>query len=134
MSVSEFPQEDSATRHERAEETTIHDVREIDPDWFDRMGDGTVYELDLSNEDGERRENVTVIPRILFESTKDVQHRHEFGIVGKYSRALAMENDQAREELLAGIEEKRDEVQDDIRELKEKDSRLLHTQADLNGL
>lgn len=133
MSVRNFPSEDSTTRQERAEQTTIEDIRIIDGDEFG-VEDATVYELDLINESGERRENVTVIPSILFESTKDVQHRHEYGIVGKYTRALAMENDEAREEVLTAIRQKRDSVQEDIRDLKEKDSRLLHTQADLGGI
>lgn len=132
--VREFPSQDSETRQKRAEQTDILDVREVDGDSFGVAGDTTVYEVDLINEDGQRRENVTIIPRILFENTKDVQYRHEAGIIGKYSRALAMHHDEAREELLAGIREKREQVQQDVKELKEKDSRLLHTQADLNGL
>jgi len=108
-------------------------VRIIDGNEFG-VEDATVYELDLINDNGEKRENVTVIPSILFESTKDVQHRHEYGIVGKYTRALAMENDDAREEVLEAIRQKRESVQEDIRSLKEKDSRLLHTLSDLQGL
>lgn len=132
--VREFPSEDSVTRQERADQTTITEVRTISGAGFGVPDDYTVYEVDLINEDGQTRENVVIIPRILFENTKDVQHRHEAGIVGKYSRALAQESDEAEQELLAGIREKRDEVQDEIRRLKEKDSRLLHTQADLGGI
>jgi len=134
MSVSEFPSVDSETRQERAEQTTITEVRTISGEAFGVPDEYTVYEVDLVNESGEERENVVIIPRILFENTKDVQHRHEAGIVGKYSRALAMESDEAREELVRGISEKRSDVQDEIRRLKEKDSRLLHTQADFDGL
>lgn len=133
MSVRSHPSEDSTTRQERAEQCVIQDVRTIDGDEFG-VDDATVYEVDLLNENGESRENVTIIPNILFENTKDVQHRHEKGIVGKYSRALALENEQARDELLSAIREKRSAVQDDILELQEKDSRLLHTLADLDGL
>lgn len=128
-----FPSEDSASRQHRAEDTTITDIRQIDGDEFG-VTDATVYEVDLVNESGETRENVTIIPAILFENTKDVQHRHDEGIVGKYSRALAMEHEQAREELLNGIRRKREETQEQIRTLKEKDSRLLHTLADLDGI
>ena len=131
--VSQFPSQDSASRQRRAEDTTITDVRIIDGNEFG-VEDATVYELDLINDNGEKRENVTVIPSILFESTKDVQHRHDYGIVGKYTRALAMENDDAREEVLEAIRQKRESVQEDIRSLKEKDSRLLHTLSDLQGL
>ena len=134
MSVREWPSEDSATRQERAEQTTITEVRTISGDQFDVPEDYTVYELDLINEDGESRENVVVIPRILFENTKDVQHRHEYGVIGKYSRALAMESEEARNQLLEGITEKREEMQEEIRTLKEKDARLLHTKADLDGI
>ena len=132
MSVRNFPSEDSASRQDRAEQTTIEDIRIIDGNEFG-VEDATVYELDLINDSGERRENVTVIPSILFESTKDVQHRHDYGIVGKYTRALALENEEARQETLEAIRQKRDSIQEDIRDLKEKDSRLLHTQADLDG-
>lgn len=134
MSVREFPSEDSATRQERAEQTDITEIRTISGEQFGVPDDTTVYEVDLVNEEGETRENVVIIPRILFENTKDVQHRHDAGIVGKYSRALALESDEAREELLAGISDRRDTIQEDVRRLQEKDSRLLHTQADLNGL
>lgn len=132
MSVREFPADDSTTRQERAEQTDVTDIRTIDGDGFG--ADVTVYEIDAVNEEGEIRENITIVPEILFENTKDVQHRHEAGIVGKYSRALALESDEARDLLLKGIRAKRDETQDEIRRLKEKDSRLLHTQADLGGL
>jgi hypothetical protein len=132
MSVREFPAEDSSTRQERAEQIQITDIREIEGDTFG--ADVTVYEIDAVNEDGETRENVTIVPEMLFENTKDVQHRHEYGIVGKYSRALALEDEQAKELLLGGIRNKRDSVLEQVRSLKEKDSRLLHTQADLGGL
>lgn len=134
MSVREFPSEDSELRQERAEATTIHDVRTISGEAFGVPEDTTVYEVDLTNEDGESRENLVIIPSILFENTKDVQHRHDAGVVGKYSRALAMENDQAKEELLNGIRSKRDQIAEELRSLQEKDSRLLHTLADLDGL
>lgn len=138
MSVREFPSADSETRQNRADACTVTDIRVIDGAQF--AGDTqtpyqhTVYEIDLINERGLARENVTIIPRILFESTKDVQHRHEFGIVGKYSRALALESEEARSELLEGVRERRENIADQMVELREKDSRLLHTQADLNGL
>jgi len=132
MSVRTFPSEDSATRQERAEQTSVTDIRTIDGDGFG--SDVTVYEIDVVNEEGEIRENITIVPEILFENTKDVQHRHEAGIVGKYSRALAMEDDEARDLLIQGIRAKREETQEEIARLKAKDSRLLHTQADLDGL
>lgn len=132
MSVREFPADDSSTRQTRAEQTDVTDIRTIDGDAFG--SDVTVFEVDAVNEEGDIRENITIVPEILFENTKDVQHRHEAGIVGKYSRALAMESDEARELLLEGIRAKREETQEEIRRLKEKDSRLLHTQADLDGI
>lgn len=134
MSVREFPSKDSSTRQERADETTIHEIREIDGSQFDAGEDATVYELDLTNERGARRENIVVIPRILFENTKDVQHRHNEGIVGKYTRALAQVSDQARNELFAGLEEERQRIQEEKRTLSERDSRLMHTQADIELL
>jgi hypothetical protein len=131
MSVREFPETDSKTRQERAEQTEIMEVRTISGDTFDVSEDTTVFEVDLINEDGKPRENVVIIPRILFENTKDVQHRHEYGIVGKYTRALAQANDEALAQLKAGISDKRDEIQDEIARLKEVDSRLLHTKIDV---
>lgn len=134
MSVREFPSKDAESRYERAEQTTITDVRTIDGDTFDVGEDTTVYEVDLVNESGEERENIVIIPRILFENTKDVQYRHSEGVVGKYSIALALEDDEAKEALLDGIEDRRDSIREDIRDLEKTDSRLLHTSADLNGL
>lgn len=132
MSVRENPSEDSTTRQERAADIDILDVREIGGDTFD--AEMTVFEVDAVNEDGETRENITIVPEILFENTKDVQHRHEYGIVGKYSRALAMESERARDLLTEGVQDARAETRERITELKEKDTRLLHTQADLDGI
>jgi len=129
--VRDFPAEDSESRMERAEKCVILATREISGEGFDVSDEATVYEIDVVNEDGELRENVTIIPRILFESTKDVQYRHEYGVVGKYSLALAQEHEKPREELEKGIEEKRGEVQDRIEYLSRKDARLLHTACDL---
>lgn len=130
MSVREFPSDDSQSRQRRANEIELTDVREIERDAA--FGEGpTVFEVDAVNEDGEVRENLTIVPAILFESTKDVQHRHEYGIVGKYTRALARENETADTELRKAISQKREHISEQIRELKEKDSRLLHTQHDL---
>jgi hypothetical protein len=131
--VREFPSEDSRTRQERAEQTDILSIREIDGEEFGVSANTTVYEVDLINEEGDRRDNVVIIPSILFENTKDVQHRHESGIVGKYTLALCQESEQAKNETLVAIREKRDEVQSKIKELKEKDSRLLHFKSELNG-
>jgi hypothetical protein len=134
MSVQEFPSKDSESRMERAEQTTITDVRTIAGDNFGVPDEYTVYEVDLINESGETRENITIIPRILFENTKDVQHRHEHGIIGKYTLALAQESDEAKQALLTGIDEKRDSLQSEVRDLQETDSRLLHFKADLDGI
>jgi hypothetical protein len=132
MSVREFPSEDSATRQERAENCEILDIREIDGEQFG--ANVTVFEIDAINERGEHRENVTIVPEMLFENTKDVQYRHEAGIVGKYTRAICQESDEARELLFDGIDAKRDETQSKIATLRQKDSRLLHTKADLGGI
>ncbi len=133
MSVRTFPSEDSESRQDRAENTTITDVRTIEGEAFDLPDDVTVFEVDLVNERGAVRENVTIIPRILFESTKDVQYRHDYGIVGKYTRALANVSETAREELRAGIRQKRNELHQEQRQVREADSRLLHTTHDIFG-
>lgn len=133
MSVREHPSHDSTTRTERATNCTIEDVRVIEGDEFG-VDDATVYEVDVVNERGEKRENITIIPSILFESTKDVQHRHQYGIVGKYTRALALQDEDVAEEVCDAIRQKRDEVQERIGELRAKDARLMHTQADLGGM
>jgi hypothetical protein len=133
MSLREFPSEDSEIRQDKAEDIEITDIREVDGAAFG-AGDYTVYEIDAVNESGETRENRVVIPRILFENTKDVQYRHEQGIIGKYTLALCQESEEAMGALQKGIEEKRNEIEEEITELREKDSRLLHTQADLDNL
>lgn len=108
------------TRQERAEEISFEDIRRIS------QGDGpTVYEVDAVNEEGYLRENLTLIPGIRYEATKDVRYRHDEGVIGKYTRALIREDETAREELLAFIEEERDELQEKITELSEKDTRLM---------
>ena len=133
MSVRTFPSEDSSSRQQRAEETVITDVRTIEGASFNLPDDVTVFEVDLINERGETRENVTIIPRILFESTKDVQYRHDFGIVGKYTRALVEESEEAFDELILGIQQKRRELNEERLRVQEADSRLLHTTADIKG-
>jgi hypothetical protein len=75
------------TRQDRADNTTITAIREIDASARSAT-DPRVFEVDLINERGEVRENVTIIPRLLYESTKDVQYRGDSGIIGKYTRAL----------------------------------------------
>jgi hypothetical protein len=132
--VRDRPSEDSASRQDRAEDIVVEDIRRIEGDEFVASDGVTVYEIDATNESGEKRENITVIPSILFESTKDVQHRHEYGIVGKYTRALALEDDTARTEVLNAIDQKRRSVQEEISQLKSKDSRLMHTKSDLGGI
>lgn len=124
--VREFPSEDSRTRQERAENIDVLDVREIG-------NDPTVYEVDAINEQGEERDNIVIIPSLRFENTKDVQHRGELGVVGKYTRALVTQNDQAFEELAESIRSARDDIQEQVRFLKRKEARLLHTINDINN-
>lgn len=120
----------STSRQKRAESVKILNVRRIDT----ISAEHPVFEVDLINDRGEMRENITIIPSVLFESTKDVQYRHDKGVVGKYTRALAMENDEVRELVITAIREFRDSTQDQMRDLRDKDSHLLHAQADLKGL
>lgn len=120
-----LPKTASDQRQERAEQVTLTDVRRISEE---------VWEVDLINEAGKVRENVTIIPSRIYSPTKDMQHRGPKGVVGKYIRALAMENDEAREQLLGAIRERRNRIQGEIRDLKEEESNLLHAQADLNDL
>jgi len=131
MSVREFPEVDSSTRQERAEQTEILDVRVIDGETFELPDEHDVFEVDLINERGQLRENVTIVPSILYESTHDVRYRHEFGIVGKYTRALAHANENALEQLQDGITAARREIHERQGELRRKDSRLMHTAMDI---
>lgn len=120
-----FPKTASEDRQDRAEQVTLTDVRRISNE---------VWEVDLINDRGEERENVTIIPSRIYSPSKDVQHRGPKGVVGKYIRALALESDEAREQLLDAISERRERIQEEIRALKEEDSNLLHAQADLDGV
>lgn len=117
------PRTASAKRQERAEQVTLLDVRRISDE---------VWEVDLVNDRGESRENVTIIPNRIYSPSKDMQHRGKNGHVGKYIRALALENEDAREQLENAIEERRNRIQEEISSLKEKDSNLLHAQVDLD--
>ena len=131
MSVREFPEVDSSTRQERAEQTDILDIRVIDGETFDLPDEYDVFEVDLINERGQLRENVTIVPSILYESTHDVRYRHEFGIVGKYTRALALENEDAASQTQVGIRKARTEIHERQSDLRRKDSRLMHTALDI---
>lgn len=120
-----MPKTASDARQERAEQVTILETRRISDE---------VWEVDLINEAGNERENVTIIPSRIYSPTKDMQHRGPKGVVGKYIRALAMENDEAHSQLMTAIEERRERIQGEIRDLKEEESNLLHAQADLDGI
>lgn len=116
------PKTASDERQERAEQVTLTDVRRISEE---------VWEVDLINDRGEVRENVTIIPSRIYSPTKDVRWRGPKGVVGKYIRALALENDDAHEQLLDAIEERRERIQGEIQDLKNEEANLLHAQADL---
>lgn len=118
------PQTASAERQDRAEDITVLDTRRISED---------VWEMDCINDRGESREEMTLIPSDIYENTKDSRYRGPQGVVGKYLRALAQEDEDAREALQEAIRQRRDEVQSEIRALKREDSHLLHSQHDLGG-
>lgn len=117
-----MPKTASSRRQERAENITILESRRISEE---------VWEVDVINEDGHERENLTIIPNRIYSPTKDMQHRGPKGIVGKYIRALAMHDDEARSKLTTAIKERRERIQGEISDLKEEESNLLHAQADL---
>lgn len=112
----------TAGRQERAEQIRITDVRRISDE---------VWEIDCLNDDGEVRENMTIIPSQIYSPTKDMQHRGPNGVVGKYIRALAMENFEAREKLLDAIEERTESIEKEIRQLKGEVGRLKQAESDL---
>jgi len=120
-----MPKTASDARQERAEQVTIVESRRVTD---------KVWEVDLINDNGDMRENVTIIPSRIYSPSKDMQHRGPKGIVGKYIRALAMEDEDAHEQLMDGIRERRERIQGEIRDLKEEESNLLHAQADLDGI
>lgn len=111
------------TRQDRADNTTITAIREIDASARSAT-DPRVFEVDLINERGEVRENVTIIPRLLYESTKDVQYRGDSGIIGKYTRALVSEHPEAYDELCLGIAEEANEVTKQQRRLRQRKQNL----------
>jgi len=115
-----------STRQERAEQIRFEDIRRIP------QGDGpTVFEVDAVNEEGHLRENLTLIPGIRYEATKDVRYRHSEGVVGKYTLALCREDSTAREELRDFIEEERAEIDEALTRLTEKDTQLLSAEMQL---
>lgn len=117
------------TREERAQHMTFHDIREIP-----QPGGPTIYEVDVTNEKGETRENLTLIPGIRYEATKDVRYRHSEGVVGKYTLALCAENEAAKEELHAFLKEERAELTDKLNELRKKNGQLSQASAALRRL
>lgn len=110
------------TRQERAEQIKLTDVRRISE---------TIWEVDAINEDGESRENLTIIPERIYSPTKDMQHRGPKGVVGKYIRALALEDAEARDQLNAAIRERRDRIRAEISDLQEELGNLTSAQQEL---
>lgn len=120
-----MPKTASDARQERAEQVTIVESRRVTDE---------VWEVDLINDNGDMRENVTIIPSRIYSPSKDMQHRGPKGIVGKYLMALAMEDKDAHEQLMDAIAERRERIQGEIRDLKEEESNLLHAQANLDNM
>lgn len=117
------PKTASDDRQTRAEQITIQEKRRISDD---------VWEIDVINDRGEKRENITIVPGDIYSPTKDMQHRGPSGVVGKYLRALAMADDDAQEKLLDAIRRRRDSVQEEMSHLRKEDANLLHAQSDLS--
>jgi len=115
----------STRRQERAQNIDVTDLRRINE---------TVWEMDCINDNGDRRENITLIPSERYSPTKDMQHRGPKGIVGKYLRTLAMESDDARRQLRECIEDERAEIQAKVHRLKEEEANLLHSEGDLDSM
>ena len=65
-------------------------------------------------------------------SKKDMQHRGPKGIVGKYLLALAEENEEAHEQLVDAIKERRERIRGEIEDLKEEETNLLQAQLSLS--
>lgn len=106
---------DRLQRFERSKDVHFQRIKAID-----EIGDGaTVWEVDAINEEGEERENLTLVPRIRYSSTNDMRYRYGEGVVDKYLLALAREREDARDELLAGINEERNEIEEKIGELSD---------------
>lgn len=116
--MSQFTKTGRLKRVERARDCSVKDVRVIEGD--DYGVDVTVYEADFVNEDGQPRDNIVIIPSILFENTKDVQFRHDDGVVGKYSLCLAQERDDVADALSRALEQRVDKAQQTYAEAKEK--------------
>jgi len=123
-------QETKPPRVARAEQIEVTDIRRIDGTAFvDDMP--TVYEVDFVNDRGETRENLTIIPGILYEATHDVRFRHEQGVVGKYTIALANADTQAKRELVAAINTRRSSFTDEIDQLVDADTEYVQVLTQL---
>lgn len=118
-----IPRTASKSRKRRAQQITILESRRISEE---------VWEVDCINDSGEERENVTIIPSRIYSPTKDMQHRGPKGIVGKYLLALAEENEEAHEQLVDAIKERRERIQGEIEDLKEEETNLLQAQLSLS--
>ena len=118
-----MPRTASKGRQKRAQQVTILESRRISEE---------VWEVDLINDSGEERDNVTIIPSRIYSPTKDMQHRGPKGIVGKYLLALAEEEEEAHQQLVDAIEERRERIQGEISDLKEEEANLLHAHLSLS--
>jgi len=123
-------QETKPPRVARAEQIEVTDIRRIDGTAFvDDMP--TVYEVDFVNDRGETRENLTIIPGVLYEATHDVRFRHNQGVVGKYTIALANADDEARQDLVGAINKRRSQFTDEIDELVDADTEYVQVLTQL---
>jgi len=109
------------TRQDRANAITVEEIQRV------RNG---VFEVTFLNENGQQRSH-TLIPREVYSTSPDMRYRGNEGHVGKYLRALAMANDDAREQLREGIDSRRREVSNELSEVRDRLGRLETAQNNL---
>jgi hypothetical protein len=105
------------SRTQTAEDSRVQKARRIEVQEVFEPRDG-IYVVDFINEDGEERRRV-LIPSKLFSDNPDMIFRSGDGIVGKYTIAAARENDQIRADLALALEERQDELDEEIQSARE---------------
>lgn len=105
------------SRNNTAEDSRVQKARRIDVQEVFEPREG-VYVVDFINENGEQRQRV-LIPSKVFSDSPDMIYRAQDGVVGKYLLAAAREHDGIRADLALALEDRQEELDEEIQEARE---------------
>lgn len=105
------------SRPNTAEDSRVQKARRIDVQEVYEPREG-IYVVDFVNEQGEERQRV-LIPSKIFSDSPDMIYRSNDGVVGKYLLAAARENEAIRADLALALEERQEDLDEQIQEARE---------------